>query len=128
MSTFTQLEAISKYILARPFLKNIFVPASNVFTNLAGYRKLGLKTEDLFMEENEVMATALRRIPADESYKRVFRIATAMQMSLTQQILPEKDWIKPEEDTDYLIPYLLEAEAQIKEREELDNLVVKPGH
>lgn len=126
MSTFTQLEAIRKVILAKPLLRSIFLPASRVFTDLAGYRKMGLKTEDLFAEENEVMATALRRLPAEESYKRVYRIATAMQLSLTQQILPKNQWLKPEEDTAYLIPYLLEAEAQIKERQELDNMVVKP--
>lgn len=120
------MEAISKFILSKPMLKSVFVPASRVFVNLSGYRKMGLKTQDLFWEENEVMQTALRRLPAEDSYKRVYRIATAFQASLTQQLLPKDQWIKPEEDTDYLIPYLLEAEAQIKEREELDNMVVKP--
>lgn len=78
------------------------------------------------MEENEVVKTALSRIPAEESYKRVYRIAVAFQSSLTQQLAPPADRISPEEDTSYLVPYLLEAEAQIKEREELDNLTVKP--
>ena len=55
MSTFTQLEKIRKAIYASPALKSVFLPASRVFTNLAGYRDLGLKTEDLFMEENEVI-------------------------------------------------------------------------
>lgn len=127
MSTFTQLEKIRKAIHASPVLKNIFLPSSRIFTKLAGYRDLGLKTEDLFMEENEVMKTALSRIPADESYKRVYRISVAFQASLTQQLASEADRIKPEEDTSYLIPYLLEAEAQIKERDDLDNLVVKPN-
>ena len=45
---------------------------------------------------------------------------------MTQQLAPVADRIAPEEDTSYLVPYLLEAEAQIKEREELDNLTVKP--
>lgn len=126
MSTFTQLEKIRKYIYASPALKSVFLPASRIYTNLAGYRDLGLKTEDLFIEENEVMKTALSRIPAEESYKRVYRIAVAFQASLTQQLAPEADRIHPDEDTSYLVPYLLEAEAQLKEREELDNLTVKP--
>lgn len=126
MSTFTQLEKIRKYIYASPALKSVFLPASRIYTNLAGYRNLGLKTEDLFIEENEVVKTALSRIPAEESYKRVYRIAVAFQASLTQQLAAPADRISPEEDTSYLVPYLLEAEAQIKEREELDNLTVKP--
>lgn len=127
MSTFTQLEKIRKAIYASPALKSIFLPSSRIFTKLAGYRDLGLKTEDIFMEETEVMKTALSRIPADESYKRIYRIAVAFQASLNQQLAAEADRIKPEEDTSYLVPYLLEAEAQQKERADLDNLVVKPS-
>lgn len=127
MSTFTQLEKIRGVILKSPLLKSVFLPASQAFTKVAGYRELGLKTEDLFAEENEVVSTALRRLPPDVSYKRVYRIAVAFQASLTQQLAPPADRIKPEEDTSYLVKHLLEAEAQIHEREELDNLTVTPG-
>lgn len=126
MATFTQLECISKYILAKPMLKNIFVPASRVFTEIAGYRKMGLRTEDLLIEENDVMQTALRRLPAKESYERVFRIATAMQCSLSHKLLPKNEQIKAEDDKCYLLPYILEAEAEARERAELDNIAVKP--
>jgi ubiquinol-cytochrome c reductase subunit 7 len=97
MSTFTQLESISKYILSKPLLKSIFVPASRVFTNLAGYREMGLRTEDLFIEESEVYQTALRRLPENDSYARVFRLATAAQLSLSHKLLPKNEWLKPEE-------------------------------
>lgn len=96
MSTFTQLESISKYILSKPLLKNIFVPASRIYTNLAGYRKMGLRTEDLFSEESEVFQTALRRLPENDSYARVFRIATAVQLSLSHKLLPKNEWLAPE--------------------------------
>lgn len=127
MSTFTQLERISKAIHASSALKSIFLPASRIFTNLAGYRKMGLKTEDLFWEENPIMEKALKRIPAEESYKRVYRIATAQQLSLEQQILPKSQWLKPEEDTSYLLEHILEAEREFYEREALDNMIVKPS-
>lgn len=127
MSTFTQLEKIRNVILASPALKSVFLPASRVFTKAAGYREMGLKTEDLFAEENEVVSTALRRLPSEDSYKRIYRIAVAFQASINQQLAPVVDRIKPEEDTSYLVKHLLEAEAQIHEREELDNLTVKPS-
>ncbi|ANB13570.1 ubiquinol--cytochrome-c reductase subunit 7 [Sugiyamaella lignohabitans] len=101
MSTFTQLEAISKYILSKPLLKSVFVPASRVFTEFAGYRKMGLKTEDLFIEENDVMQAAIRRLPPKESYERVYRIATAMQLSLSHKLLPKHEQLKPEEVSQY---------------------------
>lgn len=97
MSTVTQLEAISKYILSKPILRSVFQPASRVFVNLAGHRKMGLRTEDLIAEESEVMQTAIRRLPAKDTYERVYRFATAFQLSLSHQILPKDQWLKPEE-------------------------------
>jgi ubiquinol-cytochrome c reductase subunit 7 len=97
MATFTQLENITKYILSKPLLKSVFVPASRVFTEIGGYRKMGLKTEDLFIEENEIMQTALRRLPANQSYERVYRIATAAQLSLSHKLLPKNEQLKPED-------------------------------
>jgi ubiquinol-cytochrome c reductase subunit 7 len=97
MSTVTQLENISKYILSKPLLKSIFVPASRVFISLAGHRKMGLRTEDLISEESEVMQTAIRRLPAKDTYERVFRFATAVQLSLSHHLLPKDQWLKPED-------------------------------
>lgn len=39
----TSIVKISEFILSKPFLANIFVPAAKTFVNLGGYRKMGLK-------------------------------------------------------------------------------------
>lgn len=68
----------------------------------------------------------------------------AMQLSLTHQILPESEWTKFEEvcnselypstrrvsltvlqDTPYLSPLVDEIEAELKEREDLESMVVQ---
>ncbi|KAA8915094.1 hypothetical protein TRICI_002753 [Trichomonascus ciferrii] len=96
MSTFTQLDKIAKFIYSKPILKSVFIPAASVFTKLSGHRQMGLKIDDLFIEENPVAKKALSRLPADVSYDRAFRIATAQQLSLTHQLLPKHEQIKPE--------------------------------
>lgn len=96
MSTFTQLDKIAKFIYSKPILKSVFVPAAGWFTRFSGHRQMGLKIDDLIMDENPVAQKALSRLPANESYDRVYRIATAQQLSLTHQILPKHEQVKPE--------------------------------
>ncbi|CCG24412.1 Qcr7 ubiquinol-cytochrome-c reductase, subunit 7 [Candida orthopsilosis Co 90-125] len=86
---------------------------------------MGLKFNDLLMEETPIMQKAIKRLPPALSYSRNFRILTAHQLSLTQQILPAEKALKPEEDDHYLIPYILEAEKEAFEKAELDNIEVK---
>lgn len=76
------------------------------------------------MEENAIAQKALSRLPEEESYARVFRVITAHQCSLSHHLLPSNKVVKPEEDTHYLIPYLLEAEKEAFEKVELDNMEV----
>lgn len=122
--TFTSIAKIGDYILRTPALAKVVVPIAHQFINLSGYRKMGLRFDDLIEEEDELAQTALRRLPADESYARIYRIINAHQLSLSHHLLPKDKWTKPEDDIPYLTPYLLEAEAFVKEKEELDNLEV----
>ncbi|AQZ14022.1 QCR7 (YDR529C) [Zygosaccharomyces parabailii] len=122
--SFTSIVKIGDYILNSPVLSKILVPVARQYVNLSGYRKLGLRFDDLIAEENPVMQKALKRLPEDESYARVFRIIRAHQTELTHHLLPESQWIKPKEDVPFLLPYILEVEAANKEKEELDNLEV----
>lgn len=70
------------------------------------------------------MQKAISRLPADESYARNYRFITAHQLSLSHQLLPESKAVKPEEDTNYLVPYILEAEKEAFEKAELDSIVI----
>lgn len=78
----------------------------------------------MIQDENHIAQTAISRLPEDVSYARNFRIITAHQLALSHQLLPANKAVKPEEDTHYLIPYLLEAEKEAFERKELDNIEV----
>lgn len=79
---------------------------------------------DLIIEENPVMQKAISRLPEEESYARNYRILTAHQCALSHQLLPANKAVKPQEDTHYLIPYILEAEKEAFEKVELDNMKV----
>ena len=68
------------------------------------------------------MQKALSRLPEEEIYKRNYRFITAHQCSLSHHLLPPSKAVKPEEDKNYLIPYILEAEKEAFEKEELDNI------
>ncbi|KAG5419931.1 QCR7 [Candida metapsilosis] len=125
MSSMTSVVKAANFILSRPTLSKIVTPLANKFTAYAGYREMGLKFNDLLMEETPIMQKAIKRLPPSLSYARNFRILTAHQLSLTQQILPAEKALKPEEDDHYLIPYILEAEKEAFEKAELDNIEVK---
>lgn len=56
-----------------------------------------MKADDLRMEENPDVVTAVSRLPAEEQYQRIFRLKRAMDLSLKHQLLPREQWTKPEE-------------------------------
>ncbi|KZZ86985.1 ubiquinol-cytochrome c reductase complex 14 kDa protein [Ascosphaera apis ARSEF 7405] len=117
--------SLYKQVVARPWLKRILKPVASWYTDAAGYRKMGLKSDDLLPEESETVQTALHRLPPKEAYDRIYRIRRAVQCSIEHQLLPSEQQIKPEEDKEYLGPIIREIEKEKKERVELDNLVVK---
>ncbi|KAK7532412.1 cytochrome b-c1 complex subunit 7 [Phyllosticta citribraziliensis] len=117
--------SLTNFIVKRPWLRRWMTPLANWYTDLAGYRKIGLRADDLIPEENEVVLKALKRLSAKESYDRVFRMRRAFQCSLSHQLLPKDQWTKPDEDTPYLSPIIREIEAEKAEREDLENLTIK---
>jgi ubiquinol-cytochrome c reductase subunit 7 len=107
------------------FLTAIFNPIVRVYPDLAGYRKVGLKYDDLISEENDVVVEALRRLPAAEQDARVFRIRRAFQCSLSHSELPKNEWITSEDDVSYLLPIIKQVELEFKERDEFEALSKK---
>ncbi|KAL6942679.1 Cytochrome b-c1 complex subunit 7, mitochondrial [Hanseniaspora osmophila] len=123
--SFTSIVKMGDAILKSPSLSKIAIPVASAFGYLSGYRELGLRYNDLLSEENEIVQTALRRMPAEESYARIFRIIQAHQYELTHHLLPASKQTTAKDDVPYLIPYLLEAEAAAHEKEALNNLEIK---
>ena len=117
--------SLAPFVNKRPWLQRWLKPLSNWYCNAAGYRQLGLRADDLLPEENNTVQNALKRLPPQEAYNRVFRLRRAMQLSMTHQLLPKEEWTKVEEDTPYLSNIITELETEMKEREDLESMVVQ---
>ncbi|KAF2864130.1 14 kDa subunit of cytochrome bd ubiquinol oxidase [Piedraia hortae CBS 480.64] len=117
--------SLAPFVLKRPWLMRWMKPMASWYNDLAGYRKLGLKADDLIIEENETVQLALKRLSPQEAYDRVYRMRRAVQCSLAQQVLPRNEWTKDEDDKPYLEPLIHEIEAENAERDALDALVVE---
>ncbi|KAK5514171.1 Cytochrome b-c1 complex subunit 7, mitochondrial [Exophiala xenobiotica] len=85
----------------------------------------GLRADDLIPEENDIVQLALKRLPPKEAYDRVFRLRRAFQASLAHQLLPAEDQTSSEEDQPYLSPIIEEIEAELKERADLESMMVQ---
>ncbi|KAL5342525.1 cytochrome b-c1 complex subunit 7 [Aspergillus crustosus] len=116
--------SLASYIAKRPYLKRWMTPIANWYMDAAGYRKLGLRIDDLIPEESETVQTAIKRLPPKEAYDRIFRIRRAFQCSISHTLLPPSEHTKASEDVEYLSPIIREIEKENKERADLDNLVV----
>ncbi|KAF2035568.1 hypothetical protein EK21DRAFT_54465 [Setomelanomma holmii] len=116
--------SLAPFINKRPWLQRWMKPLANWYCNTAGYRQLGLRADDLLPEENNVVQTALKRLPPQEAYNRVFRLRRAIQLSMTHQLLPKEEWTKQEEDTPYLTTIITDIESEMAEREDLEAMVI----
>lgn len=101
------------------------VPFANWYTDAAGYRKLGLRADDLIPEESDTVLLALKRLPPKEAYDRVFRLRRAFQCSLAHQLLPKDQQTRPEDDYPYLTPIIKEIESESRERGDLESMVIE---
>ncbi|KAH8671052.1 cytochrome b-c1 complex subunit 7 [Xylariales sp. PMI_506] len=119
---------LAPFVLKRPWLASLLKPVSNWYTNAAGYRQLGLRADDLISEENEDVLKALKRLPPQEAYDRVYRIRRAFQCSVSHKLLPKNEWTKAEEDVPYLLPLINQIKAEHKEKADLDTLTVIKAH
>ncbi|KAL2146216.1 hypothetical protein VTI28DRAFT_4795 [Corynascus sepedonium] len=112
----------------RPWLMSLLKPLAGWYSNAAGYRQMGLRADDLILEENETVLKALSRLSPKESYDRIYRIRRATQLSLQHKLLPKHEWTKPEEDVPYLTPILEQLQAELKEKDALDTMTVLKKH
>ncbi|EMF08300.1 ubiquinol-cytochrome c reductase complex 14 kDa protein [Sphaerulina musiva SO2202] len=119
--------SLAPYIMKRPWLQKWMKPLSQWYFDNAGYRKLGLRADDLIPEESPEAQLALKRLSPKEAYDRVFRMRRAFQCSLAHQLLPKHEWTKPEDDYPYLSPIMKAIEMEATEREDLENMqITKP--
>ncbi|CAG9992650.1 unnamed protein product [Clonostachys byssicola] len=120
--------SLAPYVLKRPWLSRILKPVASWYVGASGYRKLGLRYDDLMEEERESVQIALKRLSSKESYDRIYRIRRAVQCSYQHKLLPKSEWTKPEEDVSYLQHIIEQVEAEIAEKDALDTASVIKKH
>ncbi|KAH9900109.1 putative ubiquinol--cytochrome-c reductase [Xylariomycetidae sp. FL2044] len=120
--------SLAPFIHKRPWLNKMLRPVATWYTNAAGYRKLGLLADDLIVEENEETIKALKRLPPQQSYDRVYRLRRAFQASVSHKLLPKEQWTRPEEDVPYLKPLIDAIRAEEKEKADLDAMTIIKSH
>ncbi|KAF8932897.1 Cytochrome b-c1 complex subunit 7 [Haplosporangium gracile] len=109
-------------VKASKFLSGVLQPVANAFINAAGYRKLGLRYDDVLYEETDIIHEAINRLPDNEGYERVYRMKVAFQYSLSHTIATKESTLKPEDDIRYLTPIIDEVAAEFAEKEDFNNI------
>ncbi|KAJ1970236.1 Cytochrome b-c1 complex subunit 7 [Dispira parvispora] len=111
-----------------PWVRTLLQPFSKVYVSAAGYRKLGLKYDDLIEDDsNPIYKEAIRRLRPEVADARAFRMKRAIHLDMQHTILPKAEWTKPDEDVRYLTPLIKEVSLEVTEREafETGNIDVK---
>jgi ubiquinol-cytochrome c reductase subunit 7 len=54
----------------------------------------------LYIEEDPDVSEAIRRLPEEEQYQRLFRLKRALDLNMKKAVLPRDQWTKPEEVID----------------------------
>jgi ubiquinol-cytochrome c reductase subunit 7 len=109
-----------------PGLFSSLKPLAEFYARAAGHRSMGLKYDDLLMEEREdvqkvsqwsdlsdrspficyfeeanhshvICAKAISRLSEREQYDRAFRLRTAIQQSILHKGLPKEQWVTSEQ-------------------------------
>ncbi|KAI0085478.1 ubiquinol-cytochrome-c reductase complex subunit 6 [Irpex rosettiformis] len=117
--------SLAPTIKANRGLYKIIKPFAGWYADLMGYRRMGLKYDDLLVEERPDVQRALGRLTDKEQYDRTFRFRRASQASILHADLPKSQWLKPEEDTRYLTPHVESVVEEDSERQVWDTLAVE---
>ncbi|PWN17854.1 putative ubiquinol--cytochrome-c reductase [Microstroma glucosiphilum] len=117
--------SLAKYVTSSPALMRFLKPVADAYARAAGYRKMGLRYDDLLIEENDTAQKAISRLSERETYDRAFRLRQATQLSVLHRQLPKEQWVTPQEDRRYLNPLIEELRTEEQERAAWDTVKVK---
>ncbi|KAF8709389.1 Cytochrome b-c1 complex subunit, partial [Rhizoctonia solani] len=109
-------------------LYKFLAPIAQFYARNTGHRQMGLRYDDLLIEERGDVQKAISRLPEDEAYNRAYRQKVAVQQSLLHKNLPKEQWLKPENDIRYLRPYVEQVVKEDQERAEWDTITVTKAH
>ncbi|KAG9123136.1 Cytochrome b-c1 complex subunit 7 [Ceratobasidium sp. 392] len=116
--------SLASQVKASRGLSKFLAPIAAFYARAVGHRRMGLRYDDLLIEERSDMQRALSRLPEKVSYDRAFRQRVAFQQSILHKDLPKDKWLKPEDDVRYLKPYVDQVAKEDQERAEWDTITV----
>ncbi|KAI7822451.1 cytochrome b-c1 complex subunit 7 [Kickxella alabastrina] len=116
------LEPIARAVQSNSAFRAICRPLSSAWVNLSGYRRYGMRYDDLLREETPIIQEAIARLNRDETDGRVYRQKRAFQLSLSHQELPLTQWTKPQDDYKYLQPLIEEVRLEHVERDAFNSM------
>ncbi|KAB5595521.1 Cytochrome B-c1 complex subunit 7 [Ceratobasidium theobromae] len=121
--------SLAPQVRASRGLSKFLAPIAHWYARTVGHRRMGLRYDDLLIEERADVQRALSRLPQKEAYDRAFRHRVAFQQSLLHKDLPKDQWVKAEEDVRYFKPYVEEVVKEDTERAMWDTMkVMKSQH
>ncbi|KAF8323200.1 cytochrome bd ubiquinol oxidase subunit [Clavulina sp. PMI_390] len=118
--------SLASQVRASRTLSRALQPIADAYARAAGHRQVGLKYEDLIVEERLDVEKALSRLSPQEAYDRTWRLRRAVQQDILHKDLPKDQWIKAEEDTPYLTPIIKEVVKEDSERAYWDSVEATP--
>ncbi|KAH7930885.1 14 kDa subunit of cytochrome bd ubiquinol oxidase [Leucogyrophana mollusca] len=117
--------SLAPYIRSSRTLRKWVKPVATWYADLMGYRRMGLKYDDLQVEEHDEVQRALGRLTPREAYDRAYRIKIASHRSVLHKPLPKEEWLNPAEDTRYLQPHVVDVIKENEERAAWDSMTVQ---
>ncbi|RKO92357.1 cytochrome b-c1 complex subunit 7 [Blyttiomyces helicus] len=101
---------------------------SEWYAGQMGYRQMGLLRDDLIPDESDVVKEAIRRLPDDVRFDRIFRFRRAINVGLTQvHEIDKKYWTKASEDVPYLSPIIAQVQSEVQTRENFNEISSIPA-
>ncbi|KAG6376074.1 cytochrome b-c1 complex subunit 7 [Boletus reticuloceps] len=132
--------SLAPYVRSSRSLKTFVTPIAHWYAGLMGYRRMGLKYDDLQMEELPEVQRALGRLTPREAYDRAYRMKLALHASVMHKDLPKDQWVSIKDvcitlsvlgpsptlsqDVRYLKPHIESVLQEDEERAVWDNMAV----
>ncbi|OMH84243.1 Cytochrome b-c1 complex subunit 7 [Zancudomyces culisetae] len=116
------MEALNRYLVNNKTFRAVLKPFAPLWVKASGYRRLGLRYDDIVIEESPEAQEAMRRLDDDVMQARIYRMKRAFQLDSTMQELPKDQWTKPSEDKEYFLPVIEQVRAEVAERKKFDSL------
>ncbi|KAJ1958510.1 Cytochrome b-c1 complex subunit 7 [Dipsacomyces acuminosporus] len=116
------MEAVARTLQKNTAFRALCRPLANTWVSLSGYRRLGLRYDDLLREETPLIQEAISRLSREETDARNYRHKRASQLSLSHQELPRAQWTKPADDYQYLSPIIEEVRVEYAERDAFNSM------